>query len=167
MKSLVVYFSRTGENSVAGKVEVIEKGYTEIVAEKIVEFTHADLFKLEPVEPYPYKYDECVKRANDEGLVEYKFKDFSIADYDTIFLGFPCWWRSYPRIVATFLRDHDFVGKTIIPFCTNEEGAFGVAVNELKASVKGAVVKNGFAARGYEVNDADEKIKEWLGKVYE
>lgn len=34
MKKLVVYFSRTGENSVNGAIEVIEKGCTEILAEK-------------------------------------------------------------------------------------------------------------------------------------
>jgi len=165
MKRLVVYFSRTGENSVAGNVEVIEKGYTEIVAEKIAKMAEADMFKIEPVEPYPYSYAECVKRAQNEGFVEYKYKDFSIADYDVVFIGFPNWWRSYPRIVATFIKDHDFVGKTVIPFCTNEEGMFGYALSELQESVKGAIVKNGFACRGYEAKDADEKIKDWLGKV--
>ena len=46
MKPLIVYFSRTGENSVNGEIEVIEKGYTEIIAEKIAKETGGVLCKL-------------------------------------------------------------------------------------------------------------------------
>ena len=60
MKALVVYFSRVGENSVNGEMEVIKKGFTEIVAEKIAKKTGAVLFKLEPEIPYPFSYEECV-----------------------------------------------------------------------------------------------------------
>ena len=165
MKSLIVYFSRIGENSVNGAIEVIEKGYTEILAEKIAKLTNAEMWKLEPVEPYPFSYEECVKRANSEGWVEYHNEKETLDEYDVIFLGFPNWWRTYPRIVATFIRDHNFFGKVVIPFCTNEEGALGFAESELKSSAKGAIVKAGFACRGYEAEKADEALKEWLGKV--
>ncbi len=164
MKSLVVYFSRAGENSVNGKIEVIEKGYTEIVAEKIAANTGADVFKIEPVEPYPYNYAECVRRAKDEGFVDYKNMDFKIDEYDTVFIGFPNWWRSYPRIVATFIKNQNFIGKTVIPFCTNEEGEFGYALSELQTSCKGAVVKTGLAVRGYDAATCDEAVKDWLKK---
>ena len=46
MKKLIVYFSRTGENSVNGEIEIIEKGYTEIIAEKIQKLTDAEMWKL-------------------------------------------------------------------------------------------------------------------------
>ena len=62
-KSLVVYFSRAGENSSVGN---IEKGNTEIIAEMIAQETNADLFKIEPVEDYPVTYDECVALAKQE-----------------------------------------------------------------------------------------------------
>lgn len=165
MKSLIVYFSRIGENSVNGAIEVIEKGYTEILAEKIAKLTNAEMWKLEPVEPYPFSYEECVKRANSEGWVEYHNEKETLDEYDVIFLGFPNWWRTYPRIVATFIRDHNFFGKVVIPFCTNEEGALGFAESELKSSAKGAIVKSGFACRGYEAEKVDEALKEWLSKV--
>ena len=165
MKSLVVYFSRTGENSVNGKIEIIEKGYTEIIAQKIAKKLDAHIFKLEPVEPYPYNYAECVKRASNEGFVSYLHEDFKIDEYDTIFLGFPNWWRSYPRIVATFIKNNNWFGKTVIPFCTNEEGAFGIGESELKASIKGAAIKEGFAIRGYDAINADEKLDNWLARV--
>ena len=66
MKQLIVYFSRIGENSVDGKIEIIKKGFTEILAEKISQFTGAPMFKIEPVDPYPADYSECVKRSRKE-----------------------------------------------------------------------------------------------------
>ena len=165
MKSLVVYFSRTGENSVKGKIEVIEKGYTEIVAQKLAKLTNSHVFKLEPVEPYPFKYDECVMRSRNEGFVKYLHDDFKIDEYDVIFLGFPNWWRSYPQIVASFIRDNNWVGKTVLPFCTNEEGVLGIGELELRASVKGAILKQGFACRGYDAETCDEKLEAWVKKV--
>ena len=165
MKTLVVYFSRTGENSVNGKIEIIKKGYTEIVAEKIAKYTGGELYKLEPEIPYPFNYNECVKRAREEHKVEFKNPKANLDEYDTIFVGFPNWYRSYPRIVATFLSRYSFVGKTVIPFCTNEEGAFGIGELELKSAVKGAIVKNGFATRGYSAETCDNELKAWLDKV--
>lgn len=165
MKKLVVYFSRTGENSVNGNIEVIEKGYTEIVAEKIAKYADADIFKIEPVEPYPFNYEECVERVRNEITADYLHNDFKIDDYDVIFIGFPNWYRSYPRVVAKFIRDRKWVGKTVIPFCTNEEGALGIGELELRSSVKGAVIKNGFAERGYNAANCDEKIQKWLKEV--
>ena len=86
----------------------------------------------------------------------------NLDEYNVIYLGYPTWWRTYPRVVATFVRDNVFVGKTIYPFCTNEEGSMGLSELELKGAAKGAVVRNGFACKGSEVNDIDEKLKDWL-----
>jgi len=167
MKSLIVYFSRTGENSVGGNLEYISKGFTEIVAEKIAKYTEGELFKLEPEEPYPAKYEECVARARKENAanseVPFRNAKENLDGYDVIYIGFPNWYRSYPRIVATFLRKYNFVGKTIKPFCTNEEGAFGIGELELRGSVKGAILKSGFACRGHDADNCDEALKKWLG----
>ena len=168
MKTLIVYFSRIGENSVNGEMEIITKGFTEVVAEKIAAKTGGDLFKLEPEIPYPTSYEECVKRSRIEDQynekVAYLHPLSSLDEYDVIYLGFPCWWRTYPRVVATFIRDYKFIGKTIYPFCTNEEGSLGLAEMELKGAAKGAVIKPGFACKGSEVDSIDAKLKEWLNK---
>lgn len=168
MKSLVVYFSRTGENSIHGEIEHIEKGFTEIVAEKIAKYESADLYKLIPEVPYPTNYEECNKRAREESQrnsqVPFKTLLENLDAYDVIYIGFPNWYRSYPRIVATFLNTYNFAGKTIRPFCTNEEGAFGIGELELRSSVKGAMVKSGFACRGHDAENCDEALKKWLGK---
>ena len=168
MKPLVVYFSRVGENSVNGQTQVIKKGFTEILAEKISQEKAAPMFKIEPVEPYPFSYEECVKRSRREDetgeRVPYLNPLPNLDEYDVIYLGFPCWWRTYPRVVATFVRDYKFIGKTIHPFCTNEEGSLGLAEMELKGAAKGAIIKPGFACKGSEVDNIDAKLKEWLNK---
>ena len=168
MKALVAYFSRTGENSVNGEMEIITKGFTEVVAEKIQKELGCDIFKIEPVDPYPENYEECVKRSRMEDEtnndVPFEHPLDNLDEYDVIYLGFPCWWRTYPRVVATFLRRYSFIGKTIYPFATNEEGALGLSELELKATVKGAIIKQGFSCKGSEVNNIDEKLKGWLNK---
>ena len=168
MKTLIVYFSRTGENSVNGEMEYISKGFTEIVAEKIAKLTGAELFKLLPIEPYPASYEECVARSRKEDAENAKVPFLNpkenLDEYDVIYLGFPCWWRTYPRVVATFISTYSFVGKTIYPFATNEEGALGLAELELKGAAKGAIIKNGFACKGSEVNNIDAKLEAWLNK---
>ena len=43
----------------------------------------------------------------------------NMAQYDTVFVGFPIWWYQAPRIIETFLECYDFAGKTLIPFATS------------------------------------------------
>ena len=166
MAALVVYFSHVGENIVDGNREIIEKGFTEIVAEKIHKLTGGALIGLIPREPYPFGYEECNKRARKEYeeniLPSIANLPASIDAYDTIYIGFPLWYRTYPRIITTFIKSFSFVGKTMKPFCTNEEGTFGIMLLELRSSIKGAIVKDGLAIHGYEVNNKDEAIERWV-----
>ena len=168
MNILIAYFSRTGENSVNGEMEYISKGFTEIVAEKIAKITGGELYKLLPVEPYPASYEECVARSRKEDQenlkVPFQNPKENLDKYDVIYLGFPCWWRTYPRIIATCINEYSVVGKIIYPFATNEEGALGLAELELKGAAKGAIIKNGFACKGSEVNNIDAKLEAWINK---
>ena len=69
MSSLVIYFSRSGENYFGGELKNIEKGNTEVIAEYIQEIDDADLFKVETVIDYPADYMECIDVAKKEQLV--------------------------------------------------------------------------------------------------
>lgn len=42
----------------------------------------------------------------------------TIAQYDTIFVGSPCWWHQPAMVVCTFLEACDLKGKVIVPFIT-------------------------------------------------
>lgn len=168
MSILIAYFSKDGGNSVDGVTKNLEKGNTEIVAEKIARLTGGELYPLIPVEPYSSNYlvtSARAKKEADEGafpaIVNLKK---SIDEYDVIYLGFPNWYRSYPRIIATFLKSYDFTGKVIKPFCTNEEGAFGIGELELRATLKTATLKEGFAVKGSEADECDLELSAWVNK---
>ena len=87
---LIVYFSHTGENY---SVSVIEKGNTHIIAYMIAEETGADMFEIQPVNPYPDTYDECTDVAkqeqNDNARLEIVGNVDNMEQYDTVFLGYP------------------------------------------------------------------------------
>ena len=162
MKSIVVYFSRDG------KAAVMYKSKTEILAEKVQEFSNSDIYKIIPMEPYPQDDMECDKRAKEESQTNAKplinGAIPSLNEYEVIYLGFPNWYRSFPRIIGTFLDAVDLKGKIVKPFCTNEEGGFGIGELELKSRCKGATLKNGFSCRSEDVENCDERLKVWIAK---
>lgn len=62
-KSIVIYFSRADENYFGGTMKYIEKGNTEDIAEYIRDILGADMFKVEPLEPYSADYMQCIEEA--------------------------------------------------------------------------------------------------------
>ena len=167
MKTLIAYFSHVGETLADSNIVIIEKGNTEKVAEKIHSLVESNLYKIQEADPYPFNYRDCNSRAKreDENNDHPELLDkvgLDMSQYDTIYLGFPIWYRTYPRIVASFLDQYDFSGKTIIPFCTNDEEYFGVSLLELQSHVGNATIKEGLVVRGVEVDNSDEKIKRFV-----
>lgn len=65
-RSLVVYFSRTGENYVGGSIRRLEIGNTKIAAEMLQEIAGADVFEICPVTPYSDNYMECINEAKSD-----------------------------------------------------------------------------------------------------
>ena len=113
-KTLVVYYSASGN--------------TKDVAEKIAKITAADLFEIEPVEPYT---DDDLDWTDDDSRVSREHDDESLRDvelvsttvdnwdsYDTVYIGYPIWWGIAAWPVDNFVKENDFTGKTVIPFCT-------------------------------------------------
>ena len=83
----------------------------------------------------------------------------NIADYDTVFVGFPIWWYVEPRIVDTFLEHYDFSGKTLIPFATSGGSGIEKAEKSLRANCPGAKWEKGQRVGG---SGADEWAKRAL-----
>ncbi len=164
---LIAYFSRTGENHNVG---MIEKGNTHIIADMIAEETGADLFEIEPVNPYPDAYDECTDVAkqeqNDNARPEIVDPPENLDGYDTVFVGYPIWWGDLPMAVYTFLESYDFSGKTIIPFCTHEGSGLAGTKSSIEKTCSGATVLNGLAIRGTTAQNEQEEARtdvlEWL-----
>ena len=167
-KSLVVYFSRTGEQYNVG---VIEKGNTAIVAEMIAAETGADTFEILPKEDnYPTTYSELTDYAKEEqnnnARPEIKDTVENFAQYDTIYLGYPIWWGDLPMICYTFLESYDFSGKTIVPFCTHEGSSDAGTQNKIQSAVPNATVKEVLAIQGQDAqnnqDDVKTKVQDWL-----
>lgn len=70
-----------------------------------------------------------------------------------------------PMPVWTFLENHDFSGKVIMPFCTHEGSRMGNSEADLKKLVDNADVKNGLPIHGSSVNSAKASIESWIEKV--
>ena len=169
MKTLIAYFSHIGENLENNEIKELTKGNTEVVAEKIKELTGGDLYQIIEEEPYPFKYDDCLRRARreDDENIHPAIKGGQLLDmnqYDVIYLGFPIWYRTYPRVVATFVDLYNFAGKTVRPFCTNDEGTFGISLLELQGHIKEANITDGLAIRGVEVRGSFERVESWVRK---
>ena len=163
MKSLIVYYSRRGENYGVGN---IKEGNAEHIAKVIQKFTGADIYEIIPVKDYPSSYMQTTEIAKEElkKQVRPDFKDplDSIDQYDTIYLCYPNWWGRYPRVIATFLEKYDFSNKTIKPMCTHEGSGLASSVMELKDSLPNSIVKPGLAIKGTEARNSDERIKKWV-----
>ena len=82
--------------------------------------------------------------------------------YDTIFLGYPNWWGTFPMAVFTFLEEYNFTEKSIWPFCTHEGSGLGTSERDIKRICPTAKVVNGLAIRGGSVNGSENALRRWL-----
>ena len=99
-KTLVVYFSCTGN--------------TAQIASYIAEIKNADLLEIEAQKPYTSEdlsknetsraYIEQHSNIND---VKIKTPEVSLADYTTVYIGYPRWYGKAPRCICTFLAEND------------------------------------------------------------
>jgi flavodoxin len=164
-KTLVVFFSHTGDNYSVGNIKV---GNTKRVADAISALTGADQFEIVADKDYNMSYNDLIKLATNEAknneYPTYKGKIENINQYDTIYVGGPVWWGTYPRVMFTFFRDYDLNGKTLIPFTTHEGSGLGNAETDLKKTYPKANVLEGFSIYGHECQKADikEKVARYL-----
>ena len=168
MKSLVLYFSRADENYFGGNYKYITKGNTEVVAEMIAKETGADLFKIEPVVPYPKVYNDCIEVAQNEKNANarpaVKALPQNLDQYSTIYLGYPIYWGTFPMHVFTVLEQINLEGKTIRPFSTHEGSGLGSSVSDLKRLCPKSTVTAGLPISGSSVQSALSKVQRWLKK---
>ncbi len=168
VKILIAYFSRAGENYNVGTVDI---GSTELIAGHIKEYLgdKADVFKIDPVIPYPVGYEDTktISTREKDNNERPAFKgDVDISQYDVILLGYPIWYGDYPMIINTFLEKYDFSGKTIIPFNTHEGSGNAGTFSRLKSKMTGTTVNmDGFTIAGTaarQTASAREATKNWL-----
>lgn len=127
-KTLVAYFSATGN--------------TRAAAEQLVRETGADLFEIAPEVPYT-EADLDWRDKTSRSTLEMQDKASrptikstcdNIADYDTVWIGFPVWWYTAPTIINTFIEAHDLGGKVLNVFATSGGSDVKGSYNNLKAA---------------------------------
>ncbi len=166
-KALVVFFSHAGDNYAVGNIEV---GNTKIVADYISELTGADQFEIVTHKYDGMAYNPLIKLAQEEAnkgeLPEYE-GDVDLSQYDTVFIGGPVWWGTYPQVMFTFFNKHrdDLQSKTVIPFTTHEGSGLASCVDDVKAAFPGANVTRGFSIYGHEVRTGKSKVEKWLKTI--
>ena len=125
-KTLVVYFSATGT--------------TKAAAQRLAKEFNADLYEITPEMPYTAA-DLDWRDKTSRSTIEMKDKSSrpaikgkceNIADYDTVWIGFPVWWYTAPTIVNTFIEAHDLSGKVLNVFATSGGSDVKDSYNDLK-----------------------------------
>ncbi len=156
-KILVVYFSWSGN---------LDK-----MAHWVADETGGDLVRVTAKETYPENYNDTADRAKNEvdnGIrpeINVDLTPEQMAQYDTVFFGFPVWWYDLPMCMWTFLESYDFSGKTIIPFFSHEGSSNGAnSLSTVENLAKGATVKSddALSIRGGEVASSQDTVIDWV-----
>lgn len=157
-KTLVVYYSA--------------QNHTEVVARKIAKQLDAEVFEIRPKNEYSAedliwtKGDSRVAREyDDENLREVELVETEVKDwekYDTVLIGYPIWWGIAAWPTNAFVKEQDFSGKTVIPFCTSSSSELGNSAVLLKQDAEGGSWQTGhrFASEA-----TDEEITEWVKSI--
>ena len=133
--AVVLYFSATGT--------------TKGIAEKIANELNSDIIEIVPEQEYKsedlnYNSDCRANREQNDDNARPKIKNtIDISKYDTIYLGYPIWWGTIPKIILTLLDSYDFSNKTIIPFCTSGSTGISGSVSDLRKYNSKLDIKDG------------------------
>lgn len=153
MKTLVAYFSASGQ--------------TAKLAKTLAGVTGGDLFEIAPETAYTAadldwmdkKSRSTIEMKDPKSRPAIAGKVADMAQYDTVFVGFPIWWYQAPRIIETFLESYDFSGKTVIPFATSGGSGMGGTNKALAPSCTGARLLEG---KGFRSSTNADTLREWV-----
>ena len=162
-KSIVIFFSHAGDNYSVGNIEV---GNTKIVADYISEITGAAQYEIVTHKYDGMAYTPLINLAKDEAnkgeLPPYEGAAPDLSQYDTVFIGGPVWWGTYPQVMFTLFKDINLDGKTVIPFTTHEGSGLASCVSDVKREFPKANVTKGWSIYGHEVRTGRTKVEKWL-----
>lgn len=158
-----------GSDTTSGKALVAvfsQYGHTLAVANHINQKVTFDLFRIEPAEAYTSDYNSLLDVAKGEqdqdarpamaATVE------TLADYGTIYLGYPVWWYDAPQIVKSFLDANDLSGKTVHPFSTSGGSNISITLDKLRAICPGMDLREGLTIPGSSVESHMGDVDAWL-----
>ena len=154
-RALVAYFSRSGN--------------TRVIAGQLQRDLGADLFEILPAEPYPEDYEQTVEQARRERDAGFrpalKVTVPNIAQYDTIFLGFPIWGETAPPIIRSFLVAHEMSGKSIRTFITHGGFGLGNSLSVLRDHAPRARILDAFSMEADQERRTMNQVRDWLATI--
>lgn len=151
-KKLVLYYS--------------ESGTTKTVAEELQKQLGTDIEAVEAVEPYTGDFQATIQRSSKERQSgqspAIKPLQKKISDYDIIFLGYPIWAGTYAMPIVTLLKQQDFAGKTIVPFCSFGSGGLNTSTDNLKKALPKAKIVKGYGVRAARIAKVGKELNRFL-----
>lgn len=151
-KVLVLYYSQTSN--------------TKTVAQEIANKLGADIEEIVPVQAYDGDFQATIARCNQEreqGITpEIKPIKANLADYDTIFLGYPIWFGTFAPPMATFLSQVDLSGKKIVPFCSFGSGGLEASVKNIAEKQPNAEILPGYGVRAARTAAIPQEVDQFL-----
>ena len=143
-------------------------GNTEGVAEEIQRQTGADLFEITMVNPYSNDYntvlDEAQRDQSVQARPELATHVENMDEYAIVMIGYPNWWASIPMPIASFLEEYDFLGKTILPFCSHGGGRFGQSLTAIAKLAPDAIMGEALSIHYSGGSELSGDVTGWLGK---
>lgn len=156
-KVLVVYFSHGGN--------------TQKLAKEISDQVGGDFRRIEPVNAYPggdELYDYTEQEQADDARPEIQDLNIDMSKYDTVFIGYPIWWYTYPQVILTFFDNYDLTGKTIAPFVTHGGSGMSGTEDDMREylSDKDVTVLDGLAVSRNDIEeDQSQTVINWLEEL--
>lgn len=155
-KVLIAYFSHSFGN-------------TRQIAHMIQKETGGDIFEIKPKTPYTKVHKDVVAQARKE--IDAGFKPELVVmpekldEYDVIFVGTPNWWNTMAPPVATFLSNHDFSGKTLVPFTTHGGSGLGRYPEDMKKLCPKANFLEGETFSRNSIPDSGDAVAKWIRRI--
>ncbi|WP_174848096.1 flavodoxin [Yersinia artesiana] len=181
-RTLIIYFSQPEEmkpDAVDGfsGASVLQKntpkaGSTQFIAQLIQEQTHGDLFRIETATPYPRQHDALLRVAEKEQQTKarpsLKTPLPDLSDYDIIYVGYPIWWYTMPMVIYGLFEQHDFAGKTVIPFTTHGGSRLADSLREIaRMQPQAKLVTRALSISRNDISgpDVPAQVEQWVKQV--
>ncbi|WP_267964451.1 flavodoxin [Hafnia paralvei] len=181
-RTLIIWFSQPEEmkaDAVDGfsGASVLQKytpetGSTQFVAQLIQKQTNGDLFHLETATPYPRQHDALLRAAEKEQQTQarptLKTPLPDLSDYDTVYVGYPIWWYTMPMVIYSLFEQHDFAGKTVIPFTTHGGSRLADSLREItRMQPQAKLVTRALSISRNDISgpDVPAQVEQWVKQV--
>lgn len=139
------------------------------LAVEIARQTGADLRALVPEKPYSFAHVTAAQEVRTQigrgHCPPLASGNEPTGGYDFIFIGSPNWYKTIAPPVLTFLRDHDFAGVTLAPFCTHGGGGLGDIPDAVARACPGAIITHPFAPTGDDNENLPKSVAAWLSEI--